>query len=411
MATRAGSFRFKAGRPGASAYTLQGLQSAGMDSLNIPETPVEELGSELRVDTLYDTPDGTVSLETLDFTTDLEAILTRINPANVVDGQEFSFIDHEPIDIVSPWKGKYGTTDSIAGVITPYLQMEQITYRAGVRANATKQVTLRGDSVYYTQKTPYFKSFSAAQVAAAGAGPFLFDHLAVPTVEQGDTKYAYCATLHHSDGSWDRLVWGVDYTDNANGFTLTVDPANTDTLDVVYASAVVEVQSQQVHGDLTDYPAALRHRDVDLLVSDGAATPNSFVWKGVQNAEMSWRVTLDANEELGNPHYVDRDYDTPAVSGTVAVRPSQAGAFMTLMRQLQQVTDHSQTLNTLGMQPMEVEMQFNHPDTGDRLLTVYCPDAKFQPPPTGVRVGQKQDFSLPFASQTGTMLVYAGERP
>lgn len=411
MATRAGSYVFKAGGAGGAAFTLRGLQSAGMDNLNIPETKVEELGSELSVDTLFDTPDGSMSLESLDFTPDLEAILTRVDPATVSDGQEFSFIHHQPIDIVAPWKGKYGTYQTVAGIITPYLQMEQITYRAGVRANATKQVTLRGDSQYMCQTTPYFKSFTAVQVASAGAGPYLFDHVAVMTDEQGDTKYAYCVTLHHTDGSWDRLVWGADYTDNASGFTLTDVPAVTDTIDVVYASATAETLSQQIHGSLTNYPAALRGRDADIWISDGAATPNAFEWKGVQTADMTWRVTLDANEELGNPHYVDRDYDTPEVSGTIAVRPSSAGAFMEQLRQLQGVTSTTQTLNALGFDEMEIEYRYNHPDTGDRLLTVYCPDGRFQPPPSGVRVGQKQDFSLPFKSASGTMLVYAGERP
>jgi hypothetical protein len=410
LATRAGSYVFKAGGPGSSTFALtnnlRGLQSAGMDNLNIPETKVEELGSELSVDTLFDTPDGSMALESLDFTPDLEAILTRVDPSSVIDGQEFSFIHHQPIDIIAPWKGKYGTYTTVAGIITPYLQLEQFTYRAGVRANATKQATLRGDSVYMCQTTPYLKS-----IAVSGVGPYSFEHTAVPTVEQGDTKYAYCVTLHHTDGSWDRLVWGVDYTDNAAGLTLTVAPAVTDTIDFVYASATAQTLTQQIHGSLTTYPAALRSRDVDIYISDGAATPNAFTWKGVQTAEMTWRVTLDANEELGNPHYVDRDYDTPEVSGTLAVRPASAAALMTQLRQLQKVSSTTQTLNTLGMEEMEVEFQFNDPTTGDRLETVYCPDARFQPPPTGVRVGQKQDFSLPFKSASGTMLTYAGERP
>lgn len=406
MSIRGGSLVFKAG-----AVTLRGLQSAGVDNANIPETKVNELGSELSIATVYDTPDVSWPGESWDFSTDLEAVLTRVDPNSVSDGQEFSFIDNKPIDMVSPWKGPYGSFTSVAGVIAPYLILERISYRAGVRQSASKQFTLRGDAIYYCQKTPYFKAFDSAAVTGLGVGPYLFDHTAVKTVEQGDDVFAYCVTVHHSDGTWSRLVHGDDYTDNSAGFTLLSAPTAGDSIDVVYASGTAETLDQVINDDITTNPAALRHKDVDVWISDGAATPSSFVWKGVQTAEATWAVTLDNDEELGNPHYVARDYDTPDVTGSVAVRPATAAALMSAIAALQGVTSTSETLNVLNFQPMEVELRFNHPDTGDRLETVYIPDARFSPPPTPARVGQKQDFTLNYRSDSGEMLVYKGERP
>lgn len=406
MSIRGGVLQIEAGE-----VTLRGLQSGGVDNANIPETKIQELGSELSVATVYDTPDVSWPGETLDFSMDLEAILTRVDPASVTSGQEFSFLDNKPIDMVSPWKGKYGGGVSVNGVIAPYLLLERITYRGGVRANASKQFTLRGDSIYYTQVTPWFKRFAAATVASLGAGPYTFDHTAIKTVESGADVYAYCVTLHHTDGTWDRLRHGDDYTDTNAGFTLLAVPAATDTIDVVYASSTTRALAQQVNTDLDTYPAALRGKDVEVWISDGAATPTSFIWKGVQTAEATWSVTLDADEELGNPHYVARDYDTPDVSGTISVRPANGAALMTAIRNLQQVSSTTQTLNTLGFQPMELEIRFNHPDTGARLETVYVPDARFTPPGTPGRVGQKNDFSLAYKSDSGTLLAYKGERP
>lgn len=395
----------------AGEFRLYGLQNAGPDNLNLPSEKINELGNEKSIATVFDTPDLSWTAETFDFTTDLEAVLTRVDPSAVVDGTEFDFTNAKPLDIVSPWKGKYGTFITLNGVAVPYLLLENITYRAGVRQNASKQVTLRGDAVYYCQKTPYFKRFAAATVAGLGVGPYTFDHVGLPTDEQGDDVFAYCVTLHHTDGSWDRLRHGSDYTDNSSGFTLAVAPAATDTIDVVYAADTGQSLPDTDRPSLDEHPAALRSRDVDIVISDGNATPEYFTWKGVQSAEATWRVTLDPDEELGNPHYVDRDYDVPDVSGTVGLRPKDGGAFFSKIAQLQGVTSTTRTLNVGNFQPVELEIQFNHPDTGDRMETVYVPDARFSPPPVSPRVGQKTDFNFPYTSDSGTMLVYKGERP
>lgn len=369
------------------------------------------MGNESSIATVYDTPDLSWSATSLDFQTDLEAVLTRVDPSTVTAGQAFDFKNAKPLDIVSPWKGKYGTYLTLNGVITPYLLLEKITYRAGVRANAEKQLTLRGDAIYYCQKTPYFKYFNAAAVLAGGVGPYLFDHTAVKTVESGADVYAYCVTLHHSDGTWSRLVHGTDYTDNSAGFTLVSVPAVTDTIDVVYASATQESDPQSIHPAVSVKPAALRGRDVDIIVSNIAATPTRVTWKGVQTVEASWGVTLDPDEELGNPHYVDRDYDVPVVDGSISLRPVDGAAFMAKIAQLQGVTNTNDTMNTTGFDPMDLEIRFHHPDTGARLQTVVVDDARFKPPAVAPRVGQKQDFQLAYSSDGGHMTVYSGARP
>lgn len=406
MSMRAGHFLNRGGR-----FLISRLQSAGADNLNIPSEKISELGNEISVATVYDTPDLSFSMESLDLQLDIEAILTRVDPSTVIAGQAFDFVNAKPLDIVSPWKAKYGTFLTTAGAIVPYLLLEQATYRFGVRANATKQFTLRGDAIYYCQKTPYFKYFNAAAVLAAGKGPYTFDHTAVRTVEQGADVYAYCVTLHHNDGSWTRLVHGTDYTDNNAGFTLVATPATTDTIDVAYASATQESDPQNIHPLPAVKPAAVRGRDVDLVISDISATPTRVTWKGVQSVEATWKVTLDPDEELGNPHYVDRDYDVPDVSGNVVLRPVDAAAFMAKIAQLQGVASTSDTLNTTGFDPMDLEIQVNHPDTGARLQTIVVPDARFTPPPVAPRVGQKADFTLAYSSDGGQMKVYSGARP
>lgn len=406
MSMRSGRFLHRGGK-----FLISRLQSAGVDNLNIPSEKISELGNEISLATVYDTPDLSFGMESLDANCDIEAILTRVDPAAVTARQAFDFKNARPFDIVSPWKGKYGTFLTVAGVIVPYLVVEQATYRAGVRQNYTKQFTLRGDSIYYCQKTPKFKYFDAGTLTSTGLGPYFFDFTAVPTVEQGNNVYAYCITLHHTDGTWTRLVFGDDYTNTAAGFTLLALPTAGDTMDVVYATATAESDPQSIHPSTTTKPAAVRGRDIDLVISNIAATPTRVTWKGVQSVEATWRVTLDPDEELGNIHYVDRDYDIPEVTGNIVLRPVDAAALMTKLAQLQGVASTTQTLNTGGFVPMDIEIRVNHPDTGARLQTINVPDARFQPPPVAPRVGQKADFTLPFTSDGGQMVVYSGSKP
>lgn len=402
MSQRAGSFLFRGGK-----YLLSRLQSGGADNINIPSELAEELGDEQSVARTLDTPDISVGLESWDVNLDLEAMLVRYNPANITPGMQFDLKQAKPIDLVSPWKGRYGTFLTVAGVIFPYLYLEQFTYRVGVRQNATKQLTLRGDSAYYCQTTPYYKEFPAA-----GVGPYNFANTAVKTVENGQDTYAYCVTVHKTDGSWQRLVHGVDYTDTNAGFTLTsagLAPAGS-TVVCVYASSTQESDPQSIHVLPGVKPAAVRGRDVEVWISTGAATPTLALARGIQSAEVTWRVTLDNDEELGNDHYVARDYDVPDVSGNIVMRPADAATLMTKIADMQGIVSATQTLHALGFIPVELEIRIHKPDSATVLETIYVPDARFSPPPVNPRVGQKADFTFNFTSDTGSLFLYSGIR-
>jgi hypothetical protein len=407
MAQRAGVFLTKAGGS-KGTFLVSRLQGAGVDSLNIPNERINELGDEQSLGLVYDTPDLSYGLESLDMTTDLEAILTGVDPTTVTTGQEFKFTNAVPIDIVSPWKKKYGTFLATTGIAVPYLVLERAQYRFGVRANSSKQFTVRGDSIYFCQKTPYAQTFTEA-----GVGPYSFANAAVKTVEQGQDVYAYCVTVYNPDGTTARLVHGTDYTDTTTGFTLSVAPQSGAKIAAVYASATVESDPQSIHPSTTVKPSAIRGRDVTLRVGDGLATPAIFEWKGVQTVEANWQVTLDADEELGNPHYVDRDYDIPDVNGNVALRPATADAFMSKLAQVTGITSTSQTINTGDFinHPVELEILVHAPNSSTVLETIYVPDAMFQPPAPNPRVGQKFDVTLPWSSLSGSMSVFAGARP
>src|SRR3954471_7644598 len=107
------------------------IQTAGRGTLNIPTEKIYELGNYESVATVRDVPDLQFSMESLDVSTEIEALLTG------GDGSELSsdLSKMLAIDIASPFKaGKTAPQpfDIIASVGMPYLYPESVSYRFGL---------------------------------------------------------------------------------------------------------------------------------------------------------------------------------------------------------------------------------------------------------------------------------------
>jgi hypothetical protein len=267
-------------------FVVDRIQTGGAGNLNIPEEKINELGNFKQVATIRDIPDLSFDLESLDVSTEIESLLTFIDPTTVTSGTEFDFVNAKPLDVISPFKAGMNLYNIVTGLALPYLTLENATYRFGTKANAAQTYTLRGSSIYYIQGTPYYQHFTASN-----AGPYAFAHTALPYVQAGVTSHALGVCEIRADGTFRRLFIGTDYTDDASGFTLVAAPTvggtnNTvttgSTLKVVYGSTVAGNYPQTVHQGTSVKPAAVRGKDIDVYVGDTAATPTFTRLTGVQ---------------------------------------------------------------------------------------------------------------------------------
>ena len=64
---------------------------------------------------------------------------------------------------------------------------------------------------------------------------------------------------------------------------------------------------------------------------------------GVQSAQVDWKVTLQNDEEFGNYHYVDIDFDIPEVSGNIQFKPQTYNDLLKLMQDISGVSDRLQS--------------------------------------------------------------------
>lgn len=384
------------------------IQTGGVGSLSIPEEKVYELGNFQSVATVRDTPDLTFDVESTDAGCEFESIITFVDPTLVQDGDEFDLADAKPLDIISPIKAGTGIFTTPRGLIIPYLTLEQSTYRGAIRQNFTQQHSFRGDSYYFVDGTPYYEEYDGDGVT----GTFNLTHTAIEYNYSGDVMYVVDACVIFSDGTSRRLNFGDGYTNTANDFTI-LDPATDapvgSTIKVVYGSADVATYAQTVHENASVKPAAIRHQNIDIYVGSSDATPTFTRWTDIQSFEVTRRVNLDRDEEFGNSQYVAQDYDVPDVNGSLVVRPRDLDS---LWDKVFQVADVSagELAGPLTSVPLPVEIRISDPDTGDRLKTLYTPDARFTIPGVQGRVQQKTEVTFPFSSDSGQLLIYQGNR-
>lgn len=406
MAIKAGQFLHD-----VHGFVIDRIQTGGVSSLNIPQEKIYELGNYQTVANVYDIPDLSFDIESLDVSTEVEALLHGKVPTAVVNGDQFTFATTYPLDIISPFKAGNGAFNIVKGIVVPYLNLDTVTYNFGVKQNATEQFTLKGDSVYYVPGSPYYQSFNLVNNTLT----YTLANTALPYVESGSTQYILGACVKNvTTGAYKRLFFttGTD----ANGYTTTATTITTitdwfdfgyTTLHVTYGSATAATYNQAVHQGTSVKPAAIRSKDVLLHIGTGTATSVLTLWSGVQSFNVSRKVNLESDEEFGNSKYVATDYDTADVTGSITVRAADAAALWTLIEQVSNTTS-SEISGPLSRTPLEVLLQVRDPDTGTILKSWSVPDARFTIPGTQGKVQTKLDVQFPFTSDAGLLTVYKG---
>jgi len=477
---------------GNNAVLLQRLQTAGPGTVNIRRTTVYELGNYLSVGQVSDIPDLTFSMESLDASCAMEALLLD-KPVGTTHTYDFTLA--KVLNLKSAFKPGQGTADqfgTVGSAAVPCLYLESVSYKYGVGStNATKTCTLKGDTIFYNPGSTYVEGVAGSGTAGQ---TIVSAHPAYAVVEGGIQRRILAITAGRT-----RLQFGADYTEAYGAITteaavttitIIAAVAATDTIYITYASPAEETFPQSVHalvsgifGTLTaavlaaattisvDFatvagdsliiddtagsavtevvqvasvtgtaspwvatlvtatvnahlisapvaqyvptvrPAALRGRDIDIYIGPAgapgaaAATVIGTKRRGIQSASVDWKVTLQNDEELGNYHYVNIDYDVPVVSGSIAFRPQVYADLLTLVQDLSAVSDRLQSAGPSTSPALDVQVVLKNPLDGRVLERLHIPDARFQLPGFSAKVQSKLDLTAPFTSDTGVLLV------
>lgn len=394
---------------GNGAVLIDRIQSAGPGTLNVPVETIYELGNYKSVGQVRDIPDLSFALESYDVSLEIEALLLGVDPTDS-SKLPYDFALNQPLDMKSVFKAPAGSADLFAAVDSvglPYLSLETMQYRFGLRDDARQTATLRGDSIFYNPGSTYIESTTGTNTANQTV---VTTHPAYGVTEGGITR----RVLSVSAGSR-RLLYGVDYTEasgtvtaGAAVATLTILAAvpTTSKIRIIYSSPTVEEFPQTVHADTTVKPAAIRGRDIAVYLGGySSGSPGTNRLLGVQAATAEWRVTLNKDEEFGNYHIVSQDFDIPNVTGTVQVKPSDPAAFVALMQKVAGVSVVTESAPATAAPIIPLDIVLHDPVSGAVLKHISVPDARFTVPGFSARVQQKLDVTINFTSDQGSMLV------
>jgi hypothetical protein len=396
---------------GNGAVLVDRIQTGGPGTVNVPVETIYELGNYKSIGQVRDIPDLSFSMESYDVSEEIEALLLGLDPTAVLTTDVLDPANARPVDMKSVFKAGQGAAapfDVVNSVGLPYLTLESLSYRFGLRDDARQTATLRGDSIYYNPGSTYIESAVGTGVAGQTV---VTAHPAYGVDEGGVFRRILGVTAGTR-----RLTYGVDYTETYGAVTagaavttvhLVAAVPATDDVRIMYSSPTAETLNQSVHAPVSaTKPAAIRGRDIAVYLGGyDSANPYTNRLLGVQAVTADWRVNLEKDEEFGNYHFVSQDYDVPTVSGTVQVKPVDPAAMFATMQELAGITDvhKSATANTAPVVPLDVVL--HSPVDGSVLKRISVPDARFTVPGFSAQVQQKLSFTINWNSDTGEMLI------
>lgn len=396
---------------GNDSVVIDRIQTAGPGNLNIPTEKIYELGNYKSVATIRDVPDLSFTMESLDVSTEIEALLLDNPTYDPLVGYDLSYA--KPLEMASQFKAGKSATDAFAVVDSvglPFLVVESVGYRFGLRDNARQTVTLRGDSIFYNPGSTYVDEV----VGSGVAGQTLVTTHPAYLTDDGGTRRVLSVTAGDS-----RLFKDVDYTETIGAVaagaattTLTFTKAipATKKIRAMYASPDVRSYPQSVHPDVLVKPAAVRGKDIDIYLGgyDPADVPGSAVNRlaSVQGLSVDYRVTLEKDEEFGNYYAVANDYEVPAVTGSIDLKSASVQELFALVRKLAGVTDPLKVVGPSNAVPLELDIVIKNGVDGSTLKRLHVPDATFTTPGFSGRANTRFTNTINFESDEGSLVVF-----
>lgn len=414
MSVQAGSILHVSGRT-----VIQRLQTAGLGNVTIPIDTIREIGNLAVVDKVIQEPEFTFTMESLDTSCEIEALLHgSVSPGTASgaaagltdpDGTVYDWSTCQPINVASPWKDPATASAGVvaAGHLIPGYYPTKIGYKFGVTESATQTVELAGGSFYYGKFAPVEEIF-------AGTG----SQTAFPTTDPA-VEYRKGGVL----GTQFRMIFGVlvngqymlegqDYTVTGGGpasspavatvtFTAGSIPANGAIVKLAYFTTAAKAYPDSVHASAIVLPGAVRGRNICVSI----APIGSSSWvrlHNIQTVQLDATVQTQVERELCNDVDVGRSILGIDCSGNIVARSNSINSFFVLLGEITGLDTTNEVIGFLNQNPVRLKIEIQNPrNTGQILKTLYVPDAIFDIPGTPARVNTPTDFTLNWNAQTG----------
>jgi hypothetical protein len=370
----------------AGQNVIDRIQEAGLGDAKLPIETIREVGNREVVDKVPGEPDYTFTMNSLNVSVELMALLTgKVGASGATasagapgltdpEGTEYDWLDCGFINILSPWTdpdtGSEGKID--AALIVPGFYPTRITYRFGATDNATQEVELGGGSYFYAEDAGAFEDYFTGDGATKA---FASKHPAIHYRKGGE------------GGTTFKSVFGV-----------LVD-GELQTEDIDY-TVVGGAEHPGATATVTFTTAPANKADIRFCYFSGDA--QAFPQSGIQTAELNASIEGEVERELGSEEVIGRTVNGTDANGTVTIRSKNKSAFFDILQKVTGVS-RKEVFGFFNLKTVDLQIRIENPkNPGQILKTLRVSDAQFQPPGTPARVNSPTDFAFGFESQNGS---------
>lgn len=358
--------------------------------MDLPTTPIDELGRKLHVGTTTEIPQVTVTIEAFDVTHNYEAYLGGYTPSTF-PASGVSVSDLKSADVIGAIRDS--STKNI--VNTLYVKRATITgidYSFGVRDNSTATYTFSSTSKKELSKPVYYQLFTG--VTGSGSTATL---TYTPYYLTRTSGYILDAYRTGADGSTQYLDEGTDFTVAGVTVSWVSDSiVSGDTIWVTYSASTAK--QFETLDDAS--PAAVQGKYVPVSISVNNVPR-------VQSATMRVAFTqeqIDEQGSLGKP--VGYEVGVPDVTGELTVLKTD-NDLLNILEGTSNTTienDLNYAKNTLSM-----KIQLKDPANPSRVIkTYYVPSFTVTNESDTNQVNQSVNETFSWQSTTGELIIMSG---
>lgn len=403
------------------ANIIDRIQSAGLGNTKMPMEAIREVGNLNIVDKVPGEPDYTFTLETFDVSTEVESWLTggigggtatTAPGASDAAGTEYPIngVNTQFVNITSPWRNPLSSAGAIeAGHIVPGYFPTKVSYKYGVKENASESVDLQGSTFYYYEGAP-------VEVYKTGDGTTT----AFETTDAAAMYREYGIGGETFRGIFGVLVNGVlmtknvDYSESPTNSatpavaTVTFFTAPPESADIrfCYFSTTPRNLPTSLNASAVVKPAAVRGRNICVFLGSGESAAQLGA---IQSATLDYACKGQVERELCSYEVTGYTVLETDVTGSLTLRARDIDQLFAVLGTITGLS-RAEVIGWLNINPMPMSIKIQNPRNPSQILkTLYVSDAMFDMPDTSVKVNQPVDFMLAYQSQTGTFSVFKGD--
>lgn len=406
------TYNFK--ETGIDAISLAGrtrlgrVQSSDIGT-NLPNTPVQELGSDKLVGRIFDIPEVTVSISSIDVGPRTAFFLAGKDWASAPDGDFIEMQDIQYVCLAQTFKGEGNSEDIARTLYVPGCKLDSLSLNYSVGGDATEDFSFQATTTRWLR---HDVALASGTTSASGTLNF---PIAPRQLKNGKYHLSVFAS-------------GVGYLPDEAVTASTAAGIQLSTTSVAPGTYVVvtyhtdladqwdytwEYPHVEYLADPTpDQPVGIRGWGVEVyLVREGEA--DQRVYRG-QSCTIQSQLATTRVQELGSEQVVGYSDGIPEVTGTLEIMQHDFKLHQLFSGDVDGLDDNFDP-NELGTLEwgllVKVWRRGADRTTGTPEKTIYIPGIEITQESNRAQVGQDVMQTFNWSSRTGELYIYKGNRP